>query len=102
MKRYPEAFSKRFDYFKYANGFDADDKISDLDESERYQFYDWMIHTPGVLREGCTGIDLYIENAERVNGTDIIVLKKMNDSVVTLFQLNVSKTRNRVFLKICC
>jgi hypothetical protein len=98
MKRYPDFFSKAFDDFKNANGYDVSEiKISELDESERYQFYDWMIHTPDVLKKGFTGIELYIEYAERVNSADMIVLKKMNDSVVTLFQLNISKTRNKVF-----
>lgn len=97
IKRYRRSVSMAFDIFKDVNGLDVvETDIDDLDEASRMQFYDWMIHTPSIVKPGCTGIEFYMEKTRRLNDAEMGVLRKMNDSVVTLFQLHLLKSRNKL------
>ncbi|MDP2982386.1 MAG: hypothetical protein Q8O92_03545 [Candidatus Latescibacter sp.] len=98
IKRYRRSVSMAFDVFKDVNGLDVvETDIDDLDEASLVQFYDWIIHTPGIVKSGYTGIEFYMEKSKQVNGAEMVVLRKMNDSVVTLFQVHLSKSRNKLF-----
>jgi hypothetical protein len=59
-------------------------------------FNDWLIHTPGVIETGYTGIELYLEKADRLPGARRKMLERMNDSVVSLFELRISEDGNSV------
>jgi hypothetical protein len=64
-----------------------------------YAFCDYLIHTPGVLEPGLTGIEIYLRNTKNLSLSEMEMLRMMNDSMVTLFEGHVSRSRNEVIMK---
>jgi hypothetical protein len=59
-------------------------------------FHDWLIHTRGLVKSGFTGIDLYLERAKKLTLSEREMLGMMNDSVMTLFEVRVSRSRDKL------
>lgn len=51
-------------------------------------FHDWLIHAAGIIEPGYSGIGLYLEkNGEGLDDADRALLCRMDDSMVSLFDL---------------
>ena len=97
LERHLDPVQEAFDIFSKTNRFELSDvNEEDFDDPRFVQFSDWLIHTPGLIKTDRTGIELYLEKNKRLSEVERSLLNKMNDSLMTLCEMGVGKSNDRV------
>jgi hypothetical protein len=77
-------------------GVFQDDQSDIQDSPFSDAFFDWLIHADSIFEIGFTGIELFLEEKKRLTAPERAMLVKMNESIISLFEITVSESRDSV------